>query len=110
MVLSINSLLFLSLVAVRTVSGCEIYSFVLSDGSQALEGHVIKTMSAAYMDFCWNDCVWWSWCFSINVRQNIDRTFECELNNSSKIANPHKMVSRKGWSYYEMQVWLWNDG
>ncbi|KXJ10992.1 Perlucin-like protein [Exaiptasia diaphana] len=28
--------------------------------------------------------------------------FECELNNSSKKANPSKMVPRKGWSLHEM--------
>lgn len=90
--------------SLQTIYACEMYRFEVSDESKALQGHVIKTMSASHVSLCWNDCVWLPWCFSINVRQTSEGQSECELNNSSKTADLSKLVTKQGWTYHEMKV------
>ncbi|KXJ06621.1 hypothetical protein AC249_AIPGENE24010 [Exaiptasia diaphana] len=75
------SLLLLPIISIQTVYGCEMYRFVVTDDGQALEGHAISTIT------------------KLLTSQGM---FECELNNSSKKANPSKMAPREGWSLHEM--------
>ncbi|XP_031557614.1 uncharacterized protein LOC116294204 [Actinia tenebrosa] len=84
------------------IDSCEIYKFVASE-NQKLEGHVITTVVHSIVNLCWNDCVWMSWCMSINVRPTNYGTVECDLNNSSKGANPGNLVSSQGFQYHEMK-------
>ncbi|KAK3734511.1 hypothetical protein QZH41_020434 [Actinostola sp. cb2023] len=83
-------------------NSCEIYCFE-DEQNKAFENHVIKTMTTSMKELCRGACVWLHKCFSINVRPSKFQGFvECDLNNSSKKANPGSLVTRAGSEYHEM--------
>ena len=78
--------------------------FVKEDGI-ALENHVIATITASAPIKCRWDCVNTPLCFSVNVRKlGATGRVECELNNSSKTADPQDLIQREGIQYHQMAV------
>ena len=78
--------------------------FVKEEGV-ALENHVIATVTAADPIKCRWDCVDTPLCFSVNVRK-LGETgrVTCELNNSSKTADPQDLLPSAGTQYHQMAV------
>ena len=78
--------------------------FVKEEGV-ALENHVIATVTAADQIKCRLDCVDTPLCFSVNVRKlGATGRVKCELNNSSKTADPQDLIPSAGTHYYQMAV------
>jgi len=78
--------------------------FVKEEGV-ALENHVIATITASAPIKCRWDCVNTPLCFSVNVRR-LEATgrVKCELNNSSKTADPQDLIPSAGTHYHQMAV------
>ena len=78
--------------------------FVTEEGV-SLENHVIATVRAADPIKCRWDCVDTPLCFSVNV-QNMGGTgwVTCELNSSSKTADPQDLIPSAGTQYHQMAV------
>ena len=70
----------------------------------ALQNHVIKTVTAAAPIKCRWDCVDIPLCFSINVRKLPTGRVTCELNNSSKTADPQDLIPSAESQYHHMAV------
>jgi len=78
--------------------------FVKEEGV-ALENHVIATVTAADPIKCRWDCVDTPRCFSVNVRKlGESGRITCELNNSSKTADPQGLIQSAGSQYHQMAV------
>ena len=77
--------------------------FVQEEGV-ALQNHVIKSVTAATAVKCRWDCVDEPLCFSINVRKLPTGRVTCELNNSSKTADPQDLIPNAGSQYHQMAV------
>ena len=77
--------------------------FVKEEGV-ALQNHVIKTVTASAPIKCRWDCVDIPLCFSINVRKLPTGRVTCELNNSSKTAEPQDLISSAESQYHQMAV------
>ena len=75
--------------------------FVKEEGV-ALQNHVIKTVTASALVKCRWDCVDIPLCFSINVRKLPSGRVTCELNNSSKTADPQDLIPSAGNQYQQM--------
>ena len=86
------------------VTGCKMAKFVKEEGV-ILENHVIMTVTAADPIKCRWDCVDTPLCFSVNVRR-MEATGQvtCELNNSSKTADPQDLIPSVGTQYHQMAV------
>ena len=70
-----------------------------------LENHVIATVTAADPIKCRWDCVDTPLCFSVNVRKlGTTGRVTCELNNSSKTADPQDLIPSAGTQYHQMAV------
>ena len=85
------------------VAGCRMTKFVQEEG-MALQNHVIKTVTAAAAVKCRWDCVDEPLCFSLNVRKLPTGRVNCELNNSSKTADPQNLTPSAGSQYHQMAV------
>ncbi|KAJ7363156.1 hypothetical protein OS493_011434 [Desmophyllum pertusum] len=77
--------------------------FVKQEGV-ALENHVITTVTATEPFTCSWQCVDTPLCFSMNVRKLQTGLVTCELNNSSKTADPQDLMPRAGSQYHQMAV------
>ncbi|KAK3711141.1 hypothetical protein QZH41_010689 [Actinostola sp. cb2023] len=87
---------------------CDAYKFVKTEGME-LASHVIKTVTKGLEDLCWKECVWLPKCFSLNVRMLYGMSYECDLNNSTKLA-AGGLVDRAGSVYHEMaENKTWNE-
>ncbi|XP_078351834.1 uncharacterized protein LOC144636488 [Oculina patagonica] len=84
------------------VAGCRRAKFVKEEGV-ALKNHVITTVTAAATTVCHWECVDTPLCFSVNVQKQPTGRFTCELNNSSKTADPQDLIPIAGSHYYEME-------
>jgi len=88
------------------VNTCEIYRFDAEQNKEFVN-HVIKTMTTNMKELCRDSCVSLSQCFSINVRPSQFPGFvDCDLNNSSKKANPGSLVTKDRSEYHQMVVSL----
>ncbi|KAJ7351702.1 hypothetical protein OS493_035962 [Desmophyllum pertusum] len=83
------------------VAGCRMTNFVKEEGV-ALENHVITTVTATESLKCSWECVDTPLCFSMNVRKLQTGLVTCELNNSSKTADPQDLMPRAGSQYHQM--------
>ncbi|XP_078354451.1 uncharacterized protein LOC144639065 [Oculina patagonica] len=83
------------------IAGCRMTKFVKEEGL-TLQNHVIATVSAADPIKCRWDCVDTPLCFSINVRKMPTGRVTCELNNSTKTADPQDLIPRAGSQYQQM--------
>ena len=79
--------------------------FIREEGA-ALENHVIKTVTANHLMKCDWDCVGIPLCFSVNVHaQKLPSGWvTCDMNNSSRTADPQDLVPKAGYEYHEMTV------
>ena len=77
----------------------------LKEEGVSLENHVIATVTAADPIKCHMDCVDTPLCFSVNVRKPGETGWvTCELNNSSKTADPQDLIPSGGAQYHQMAV------
>ena len=77
----------------------------LKEEGVTLENHVIATVTAADHIKCRWDGVDTPLCFSVNVRKlGLTGRVTCELNNSSKTADPHDFMPSAGTQYHQMAV------
>ncbi|KAJ7394598.1 hypothetical protein OS493_000416 [Desmophyllum pertusum] len=83
------------------VAGCRMTKFIKQEGV-ALENHVITTVTATEPVKCSWDCVDTPLCFSVNVKRLQTGSVTCELNNSSKTADPQDLMPRAGSQYQQM--------
>ena len=94
---------WLALFCLPFVTGCRMTKFV-KDEDHALENHVIKTVTAFQPLACRWQCVDTPLCFSMNVRKLPTGGVMCELNNSSKTADPQDLILSPGSQYHQMAV------
>ena len=85
------------------VAGCQTTKFVIEEGD-ALENHVIKTVTAMQPITCVWQCVDTPLCFSMNVRSLPTGWVTCELNNSSKTADPQDFLFSPETRYQQLVV------
>ena len=76
----------------------------LKEEGVALQNHVIKTVDASAPVKCRWDCVEIPLCFSINVRKLPTGRVTCDLNNSSKTADPQDLIQSEESQYHQMAV------
>ena len=84
-------------------AGCQTTKFVIEEG-HALENHVIKTVTAMQLITCVWQCVDIPLCFSMNVRSLPTGWVTCELNNSSKTADPQDFLFSPETRYQQLVV------
>ena len=77
--------------------------FVIEEGV-ALENHVIAIVTASALIKCRIECVDTPLCFSLNVRKLPTGWVTCELNNSSKTADPQDLIPSAESQYHQMAV------
>ena len=78
--------------------------FVTEEGV-ALENHVIETVTASAAMKCRMECMDKPFCFSVNVpRMGPTGRVTCELNNSSKTADPQDLTASAESQYHQMAV------
>ena len=94
---------WLSLFWLPLVAGCKIANFTKEDG-MALKNHVIETVTVFQPVACHWQCVDSPLCFSVNIRKQLNGWVTCELNNSSKTADPQDLVPSIGSQYHQMKV------
>lgn len=97
--------LVLLLIRFSLVECCGTFRFKTEDGV-ALAGHVISKITTNWPIKCHLECVNFATCMSVNTRQNEAGKTICEMNNSSKAANPQDMEPRPGYQYRQMTVSL----
>ena len=85
------------------VTGCKIARF-FKEEDVALENHVIETVTASAPIKCRIQCVNRPFCFSVNVRKLPTGWVTCELNNSSKTADPQDLLPSAESQYHQMAV------
>ena len=85
------------------VAGCRMTKFLKEEGVE-LQNHVMKTVDASAPVKCRSDCMDIPLCFSINVRKLPTGRVTCDLNNSSKTADPQDLIQREGSQYHQMMV------
>ena len=95
------ALFYLPLVAAR----CRTVKFFKEEGV-ALQNHVIKTVTDSNPISCGWQCADTPLCFSMNVRRLPNGWVTCELNNSSRTADPRDLISSPGNHCYEPPVIL----
>ena len=94
-----------TLMCISLVAGCRMGKFVKQEGI-ALENHVISVVTADHPVKCKQDCLDTPLCFSINVHAQtlLSGWVKCDLNNSTRAANPENLVQRAGYWYHQMTV------
>ena len=97
--------LFTYLVFVPLITACRMSRFTKEE-NVALENHLIKIVTADRPIKCREDCLDTPSCFSVNVHaQKLSSGWiTCDLNNSSKTADPEDLVPKRGYQYLPMAV------
>ena len=91
---------------INIITGCLQYKFV-KENDKMLRNHVIKSIPNISPPTCRSECVHTQFCFSINMKlKQGTLNVNCELNNSSKAADPQDLKSEVGSEYSEMAVSL----
>ena len=97
-------MMWISLFWFPLVTGCRMAKFLKEEGV-SFENHVIATVTAADPIKCRMDCVDTPLCFSVNVRKSGETgRVTCELNDSSKTADPQDLIPSVGAQYHQMAV------
>ena len=94
---------WLSLFWLPLVAGCKRTKFTKEDG-MALKNHVIETVTVFQPVACHWQCVDSPLCFSVNIRKLPNGWVTCELNNSSKTADPQDLQPSIGSQYHQLTV------
>ncbi|KAM7426389.1 hypothetical protein ABFA07_022314 [Porites harrisoni] len=94
---------WICLVFVPLITACRMSRFTKEE-NVALENHLIKIVTADHPIKCREDCLDTPSCFSVNVHaQRLSSGWvTCDLNNSSKTADPQDLVPKKGYQYLPM--------
>lgn len=100
---NIFSMKWFAIIFLPCVAGCQTTKFVKEEG-HALENHVIKTVTAMQPITCVWQCVDTPLCFSMNVRSLPTGWVTCELNNSSKTADPQDFLFSPETRYQQLVV------
>lgn len=96
--------LFLQItVAAAAAAGCLQYKFIKEHGV-SLENHVMKSIPNILPYTCRSLCVHTPFCFSVNMKMKQGPKVTCELNNSSRVADPQDFKSEAGSEYHQMAV------
>ena len=94
---------WLSLFWLPLVAGCKRTKFTKED-EMALKNHVIETVTVFQPVACHWQCVDSPLCFSVNIRKLPNGWVTCELNNSSKTADPQDLQPSIGSQYHQLTV------
>ena len=96
---------WICLVFVPLITACRMSRFTKEE-NVALENHLIKIVTADRPIKCREDCLDTPSCFSVNVHaQKLSSGWvTCDLNNSSKTADPQDLVPKRGYQYLPMAV------
>lgn len=102
---SLPSMYFLFLhVTIAAATECLQYKF-LKEHDVLLENHVMKSVPDILPYACRSLCVHTSFCFSVNMKKKHGSNYvTCELNNSSRVADPQDVISEAGSEYHQMAV------
>ncbi|KAJ7371452.1 hypothetical protein OS493_025923, partial [Desmophyllum pertusum] len=84
------------------VAGCRIRTKFVKQEGVALENHVMTTVTATEPSECSWECVDTPLCFSMNVQKLQTGLVTCELNNSSKTADPQDLMPKAGSQYQQI--------
>lgn len=96
--------LFLQITIASATTGCLQYKF-LKEHDVSLENHVIKSVPDLLPYACRSLCVRATFCFSVNMKRKQGSNYvTCELNNSSRVADPQDLISEAGSEYHQMAV------
>lgn len=83
---------------------CLQYKF-LKEHDVSLENHVMRSIPDIFPYACRSLCVHTTFCFSVNMKRKQGSNFvRCELNNSSRVADPQDVISETGSEYHQMAV------
>ena len=95
----------LLLVPVIACKGCRMSRF-FKEENVVLRNHVIKTVTVDHPIKCQEECLNIPLCFSVNVHphQGSSGQITCDLNDSSKTADPKDLVPNDGYQYRQMAV------
>ena len=79
---------------------------IFQRGKVVLRNHVIKTVTVDHPIKCQEECLNIPLCFSVNVHphQGSSRQITCDLNDSSKTADPKDLVPNDGYQYRRMAL------
>lgn len=99
------SMYFLFLqISIAAATRCLQYKF-LKEYDVSLENHVMKAIPDILPYACRSLCVYTTFCFSVNMKRKQESNFvTCELNNSSRVADPQDIISEAGSEYHQMAV------
>ena len=99
------SMYFLILqITIAAATRCVQYKF-LKEHDLSLENHVMKSIPDILPNACRSLCVDTTFCFSVNMKRNQESNYvTCELNNSSRVADPQDFISEAGSEYHQMAV------
>lgn len=95
------SMNWFAIIFLPCVAGCQTTKFV-KEQDHALKNHVIKNVIAIQPLACVWQCVDTPLCFSMNIRSLPTGWVTCELNNSSKTADPQNVRFSPGTRYYQL--------
>lgn len=95
--------LFLQITVAAAAAGCLQYKFIKEHGV-SLENHVMKSIPNILPYTCRSLCVHTPFCFSVNMKMKQGPKVTCELNNSSRVADPQDFKSEAGSEYHQMAV------
>ena len=103
--LRLPSMYFLFLqITIAAATRCLQYKFLKEHGV-SLENHVMKTIPDILPYACRSLCVHTTFCFSVNIKRKQGSSFvTCELNNSSRVADPQDVIYEAGSEYHQMAV------
>ncbi|XP_022783049.1 secretory phospholipase A2 receptor-like [Stylophora pistillata] len=93
--------LIMTLFYLPLVAGCRTVKFFKEEGF-ALQNHVIKTVTDSKSISCDSQCIDTLLCFSINIRRLTNGWVTCELNNSTKTADPQHLILSPGSQYHQI--------
>ncbi|PFX30176.1 Aggrecan core protein [Stylophora pistillata] len=96
-----TSMNWFAIIFLPCVAGCQTTKFV-KEQDHALKNHVIKNVIAIQPLACVWQCVDTPLCFSMNIRSLPTGWVTCELNNSSKTADPQNVRFSPGTRYYQL--------
>ena len=91
-------------ITIAVATKCLQYKF-LKEHDVSLENHVIKSIPDVLPYACRSLCVHTTFCFSVNMKRKQGSNFvTCELNNSSRVADPQDVIYEAGSEYHQMAV------
>ena len=102
---TLPSMYFLFLqISIAVATRCLQYKF-LKEYDVSLENHVMKSIPDILPYACRSLCVHTTFCFSVNMKRKQESNFvTCELNNSSRVADPWDVIYEAGSEYHQMAV------